>query len=293
MTPLRAGLVGTGEWASAVHGEALSSTSGIEFAGLWGRNMDAAAGLSKRLSVPAYATFDALLDEVDAIVLALPPGPQAELAAHAAARGVHLLLEKPVAENVAAGRDLAAVIETSGVAAVVFVTRMFDPQQRLWLDQERARAVTACHAEFRSDAFVSGSRWMGGWREYADEFVDIGPHLISQVEWVLGPITGITSAERDDDEAWNIVFAHGSDRRSSIYLNLHDAGNDCERYTFDAPEGRTSRAVSIDSVAAARVALSELRITSMNGVRDRTSPWSVEAGVHALELMAALGVVKS
>ena len=43
---LRFGLVGTGHWARITHAPALASTDGIDFAAVWGRNTEAAAGLA-------------------------------------------------------------------------------------------------------------------------------------------------------------------------------------------------------------------------------------------------------
>ena len=40
--PLRFGLVGTGYWARTAHAPALASAEGVELAGVWGRNRQAA-----------------------------------------------------------------------------------------------------------------------------------------------------------------------------------------------------------------------------------------------------------
>ncbi len=45
--PRRFGLVGTGYWERVAHAPALASTEGIELAGVWGRDRQAAASLAK------------------------------------------------------------------------------------------------------------------------------------------------------------------------------------------------------------------------------------------------------
>src|SRR3569833_1599304 len=99
---LRFGLLGTGHWAAEAHGAALARHPGVEFAGVWGRNPAKSADLAGRYGVRAYDSVNALLSDVDAVAVAVPPDVQADLALRAANAGKHLLLDKPVAFTVPA-----------------------------------------------------------------------------------------------------------------------------------------------------------------------------------------------
>src|SRR5262249_47728601 len=141
--PLAFGLAGTGHWARIVHAPALASTPGIQLAGVWGRNAQAAAALADEYGCASYLDFGELLAHVDAVDFALPPDVQAELGARAAGAGKHLLLEKPIATSEPGADALAAAVQEAGVASVVFFTARFQPEVRAWL------------------AAAAGGRWTG------------------------------------------------------------------------------------------------------------------------------------
>src|SRR5690349_13339385 len=98
---LRIGVCGTGYWADLVHLPALLATEGIELVGVQGRNRDRVSELANKYEIKAFDDFDRMLGEVDAVSFVIPPSVQSGLALEAARRGKHLLLEKPVAMNLA------------------------------------------------------------------------------------------------------------------------------------------------------------------------------------------------
>jgi predicted dehydrogenase len=94
---VRFALFGTGHWARATHGPALVAHPGVDLVGVWGRDPDRTGELARHLGTKAFADSDELIDVVEAVAVALPPGMQASLALRAARAGRHLLLEKPLA----------------------------------------------------------------------------------------------------------------------------------------------------------------------------------------------------
>src|SRR3712207_1241797 len=125
---MRFGLLGTGPWAALTQAPGLAAHPDAEFVGVWGRNPDKAAALAQRHGAAAYPELDALLVDVDAVAVALPPEVQAELATRAARAGKHLLLDKPIALTGAAADELAGEVTSRGVASVVFFTNRFMPE---------------------------------------------------------------------------------------------------------------------------------------------------------------------
>src|SRR6185369_10319840 len=131
---MRFGLLGTGYWAREVHAAALASHPGVDFVGVWGRDPAKAAALGVR----AYGDIDALLGDVDAVAIALPPDVQADLALRAARAGKHLLLDKPLALTVAAADAIVAEVDARGLASVIFFTSRFQPTTNAVLEQALA-----------------------------------------------------------------------------------------------------------------------------------------------------------
>src|SRR4051812_25524121 len=104
---MRFGLLGTGPWAHLAHAPGLAGHDGVDLVGVWGRDAAKAADLAGRYGAKAYPGVDALLADVDAIAVALPPDVQAPIALRAARAGKHLLLDKPVAFEPAAAAEIA------------------------------------------------------------------------------------------------------------------------------------------------------------------------------------------
>ena len=79
---MRIGLLGTGPWARIAHAPALSAHDGLDFVGVWGRRPAAARELADAHGTRAYEDVDALLADVDAVAVALPPEPEAPAPVH-------------------------------------------------------------------------------------------------------------------------------------------------------------------------------------------------------------------
>jgi predicted dehydrogenase len=219
---VRFGLFGTGPWAHLAHAPALAAHSGVEFAGVWGRDPLKAADLAGRHGVPAYSDADALIAEVDAVAIALPPDVQAPIALRAARAGRHLLLDKPIALRAEDAEELAAA--AAGVASVVFFTRRFTPELSGFLTEAVATGGwTEARVDHLGSIFVPGNPFGASpWRRERGGLWDVGPHALALVLPVLGPVTEVTGVAGDRDLS---------------YLLLKHAGGAVSRLTLavDAP----------------------------------------------------------
>jgi len=70
---------------------------------------DRATRVSNELGVRAFPTIEALLDQVDAAVVVVPTPAHFAVAGPALARGIHLLIEKPIAATVEQADELVAL----------------------------------------------------------------------------------------------------------------------------------------------------------------------------------------
>ncbi|MFD6420251.1 Gfo/Idh/MocA family protein [Streptomyces sp. NPDC060194] len=221
---VRIGLLGTGPWASAVHGPALAAHPGVTLTGVWGRRPEAAAELAGTLGTRPYADADALFADSDAVAVALPPDVQAELAGRAADAGCHLLLDKPLATTTAAAQDAAARAEAAGVASVVFFTLRFAAGSAAWIDEQAARGgwFTA-RAQWLAPLYAPGSDSpyaASPWRRERGGLWDVGPHALSVLLPVLGDVTTVTAA-RGPADLTHLVLRHTSGASSTAVLSLH------------------------------------------------------------------------
>ncbi|MDN3266940.1 Gfo/Idh/MocA family oxidoreductase [Streptomyces sp. MA15] len=220
---MRIGLLGTGPWARAAHAPALSGHPDLDFAGVWGRRPEAAGELATVYGVRAYEDVDALLADVDAVAVALPPAVQAELAVRAARAGRHLLLDKPLAPTVAQGRAVVEAVEAAGVASVVFFTTRFQPEPQAWIEEQgRVGGWFTGRAQWLGAVFTSGDDPFAAspWRREKGALWDVGPHALSVLLPVLGEPRRVTAAAYGPGDTVHLVLDHAGGASSSTTLSL-------------------------------------------------------------------------
>ncbi|MFB7505452.1 Gfo/Idh/MocA family protein [Streptomyces broussonetiae] len=219
---MRIGLLGTGPWARAAYAPALAGHAGLRFTGVWGRRPEAARALAEEYDVAAYDDVDALLADVDAVAVALPPSVQAELAVRAARAGRHLLLDKPLAVSAAEGRAVVEAADRAGVASVVFLTARFQKEPEAWIDEQAAVAgwFTA-RAQWLGAVFTSDSPFAASpWRREKGALWDVGPHALSVLLPVLGDVRQVTAAAHGPADTVHLVLDHATGASSALTLSL-------------------------------------------------------------------------
>ncbi|MFI9808772.1 Gfo/Idh/MocA family protein [Streptomyces sp. NPDC052301] len=219
---MRIGLLGTGPWARAAYAPALAGHTGLEFAGVWGRRPQAATALAEQYGVAAYADVEALLADVDAVAVALPPSVQAELAVRAARAGRHLLLDKPLALSVAEGRAVAEAVERAGVASVVFFTARFQKEPEAWIEEQAAvSGWFTARAQWLGAVFTGDSPFADSpWRREKGALWDVGPHALSVLLPVLGDVRQVVAAAHGPGDTVHLVLDHLTGASSMLTLSL-------------------------------------------------------------------------
>jgi len=267
MAPLRFGLVGTGYWARITHAPALASTSGIEFAAVWGRNRPAAAELAAAYHAVPHHDESAFLADVDAVAFSVPPAVQAPFAARAARAGKHLLLEKPVALAEADANALVDAVEEARVASVVFFIHRFHPGVRGWLADVTARDEWAGGlAVWLGSALGSASPFNTPWRRESGALWDLGPHLVSLLWASLGPVTSVT-ADAGPADVTHLILHHegGASSTATATLSAAQAAFGPDVYLW-GDSGRSAAPFgTIEPVTQLRTALTELAAHAGSG----------------------------
>ncbi|MER6591243.1 Gfo/Idh/MocA family oxidoreductase [Micromonospora purpureochromogenes] len=218
---LRFGLFGTGHWAAETHAAAIDAHPRAELVGVWGRNPERAAELADRHGVPAFGDVDALLDECDAVAVALPPDIQADLAVRAAIAGRHLLLDKPLALTLADADRVVAAAQQSGVASVVFFTQRYHPNVTGFLASTAAAGGWQhARATMFASIYQPGSPYGDSqWRIEHGALWDIGPHALSIILPVLGRVTRV-AAMNGPSGLVHLLLTHVGGATSAISLTL-------------------------------------------------------------------------
>src|SRR5258708_18243967 len=70
---------------------------GPDFAGFYESRQDRAAQVASELGIRAHTSLESLLDAVDAVTIVVPTPVHHEVARQVLERGIHALIEKPLA----------------------------------------------------------------------------------------------------------------------------------------------------------------------------------------------------
>ncbi|TFV55777.1 Gfo/Idh/MocA family oxidoreductase [Geodermatophilus sp. DF01-2] len=215
---MRFGVLGTGHWARTVHAAALASHPSAELVGVWGRDLAKAKAVGAEFDVPGHVDLAALLDQVDAVAVAVPPSVQVGLAEQAAAAGKHLLLEKPIGLSLAEADRVVAAVRSAGVASVVFFTFRFQAGTSTWLTQAARTRLAGGAGSWLSA--LAGSPFDSAWRRRHGALWDIGPHALSLLVPALGPVVSVQAGGGAGDTV-HLVLQHATPGVASTVTLSH------------------------------------------------------------------------
>jgi len=178
-------------------------------------------------------------EEIDAAVIAAPPPWHVPTANALAERGIHLLIEKPLALGLEGIGELVEVVERKGVrAAVGFVYRSLPALRRL-RDEALAGAVGRL-VQVQVQAGQHFPYYRPAYRElyYADPQMgggliqDMLPHPLNAVEWIVGPATRVVADAAHAvlpgvgvENTVNVLTRHG-EVMGCFSLNQHQPVNE-------------------------------------------------------------------
>ncbi|NNM07224.1 MAG: Gfo/Idh/MocA family oxidoreductase [Gemmatimonadetes bacterium] len=142
---LRMGVVGTGSLGFH-HARILRDVDGVSMAGAFEINPDRADEVSRELGIEAHSDLESLLDSTDAVVIAVPTTKHESVAVAALERGVHVLIEKPMAPSLEAADRILASAEKPGAVVQIGHVERFNP------------AILAAEAYLESPLFIESHR---------------------------------------------------------------------------------------------------------------------------------------
>src|SRR5512132_1860787 len=125
--PLRVGVVGVGVMGSN-HARVFVGLPGTELVGVADPDRKQAEFVARTLGCDATAGVEELLERrVDAITVAAPTHLHRDIALKCIARGVHVMVEKPIASSVEEGREIIAAARRANLTLMVGHVERFNP----------------------------------------------------------------------------------------------------------------------------------------------------------------------
>ena len=243
MKPIPVALVGCGMSARTFHLPLLAASDDFRLTAL------VSSRPQPDVAVAQYADTAAMLAQSDAelVVITAPNAVHFSLAAQCLAAGRHVVLEKPMVNTVAEGRELMALAAGAGRLLSVFHNRRWD-SDFLTLQALLARGELGALRFFESrwDRFRPEVR--DRWRENpgvgAGIWYDLGAHLLDQALTLFGmpqAVTGNCRALRSGSPT--VDYAHVQLHYSDFEAVLHTSPYSCTPVARFRVEGDRSNFV--------------------------------------------------
>ena len=124
--PLRLGVVGVGHLGRH-HARLLGGMPGVTLAGIADLVLDRAQTAAGDTGALVTSNAADLLDRVDAVTIAVPTEAHLSVARPFLERGIHVLVEKPMAASLAEADEMIALAAANGATLAVGQTERFNP----------------------------------------------------------------------------------------------------------------------------------------------------------------------
>ncbi|SCF18354.1 Predicted dehydrogenase [Micromonospora viridifaciens] len=190
--PFRVGVIGAGSVA-ALHLDAAADLPEVEVAAVCDVRLSAAEQLAARFGARAYADHTAMFAAggLDGVLITAPHSLHAPITVDAAAAGLHVLVEKPMATTLEDGQRMIDACATHGVQLAVGHVLHFLPSVReAWrILRSGSLGRPVVITERRTARYERGSRpdWFfdpvlaGG-----GILMNVGTHSIDKAQWLGG-----------------------------------------------------------------------------------------------------------
>ncbi len=250
---LGVGVIGCG-WAGRNAAEQVSAVDRAHVIGIHDVDPKAAAALAAEHGVPAYASYEEMLDADDcgAVAIGSPQFAHKDQVLAAAAAGKHIFCEKPMALSVEDCDEMLAAAEQAGVVFCVgHVLRLLAPYAAAAklvrtedLGAPLGVAIARCNSTFagrdvpghwRSRQATSGGLLM----EVSVHELDFMRHLCGEPEQVFAQSQTISDLPTDYPDLWHVQVRFRSGAIGLLRASRSDHVG-ASHFTIQCPRGTIS-----------------------------------------------------
>jgi UDP-N-acetylglucosamine 3-dehydrogenase len=235
MSPIRIAVAGVGRMGSN-HVRVLSEMDNVHFTAVCDANRDAAQKAARKHFVPAcYTDLAEMLDRetLDAVVVALPTTSHCSAALQCIERGLHVLLEKPMASSVEECSRILELAASSGIQVMTGHIERFNPvilQLKKFLDEKYLGDLYYIET-VRSGPFPK--------RLYGSKdgvVIDLAVHDLDLVDYLFGKIQHIYAHQIQTE-------AHQQDIYARVMFRTLQGALGSSEFSWISP--RKERSISI------------------------------------------------
>ena len=254
---VRVASLGMGWW-SDVLADAVGRAEGIEIVSCFTRSAEKRNAFAEKYNCAAAASYEDILvdDTIQGVINTTPNNVHLDTTRQAADAGKHVFLDKPIANTVAEGMEIARLCREAGVKLSIGFQRRREIQFR-WV-QEKIKAgdfgiLVQAEANISRDRL--GAFDEGHWRYTAEGMpggvmLQIGPHYVDVMEMLIGPVIEVSGMlsqlvlPGDNPDVAGLVMKHENGAISTLNAGYASAG---ENYVMNIYGKKASALYSLSS----------------------------------------------
>lgn len=228
-------MIGCGQIADA-HFKAIKAIPDAELVAVMDTIEEKALAAAGEYGVRLHKSVESVLsdDSVDAVVLPLPHHLHCPIALQAAKAGKHILVEKPMALNLAEARQMVEAAESAGIYLMVGQSTRFRPEvwkAKILIAEGKLGQVRQCICLRAWFTEKLSTQWRYSAEQCGGLYLPIfGSHDVDMILWlmndspvkvqsILRSYTALTNSESDG--AVNIELANGGIASLVFSMNSH------------------------------------------------------------------------
>ncbi len=136
---LKVGVIGTGV-LGRFHTKLYGENKKVELVGVYDAMRPAAEKVAKEFDTKVFDSEEALAEQCDALTIAVPATMHHAAAMPLIAKGKHILMEKPIASDVAGAKEMVAAAKEKGIVFGVGHVERFNPAMD-YLEKHRTKTL--------------------------------------------------------------------------------------------------------------------------------------------------------
>lgn len=240
---LRIGIVGAGGIARS-HVRALKSVDDVQVSSVYDVDRSSAAELAGSCEADVSSTLEDLISACDAVFVCTWTAAHREIVQRAAAAGLAIFCEKPLAPGLAEARVMAETVAAAGVVNQVGLPLRWLPAfavlRELIADPANGKLLSVT---LQTQMAIRESA-LSGWRRDVERagggvLIEVGFHDLDLLEWLLGPMQTLSVSTCPGEHP-------GIEDAASVSMEFADHAVGAFVATWhDAPSGHPARRLHV------------------------------------------------
>ncbi len=234
--PLRVASLGMGWW-SDVLADAIQRSDKIEIVACFTRSPEKRSAFAEKYGCRTAESYEEILGDssIEAIINTTPNHVHLDTTGAAAKAGKHIFLDKPIANTIADGLEIARICDEAGIIAAIGYQRRRENQFR-WIkkqiDDGKFGKLVQAEANISRDR--EGQFDLSSWRYTAagmpgGVMLQIGIHYVDVLEFLMGPVIAVSARSAqlvlpgDNPDVANLLMEHQNGAQSILSASYASA----------------------------------------------------------------------